>query len=91
MLEMIYDSTTTITMNSNLQHNLIISYMKLVIEFVGVGGLEHLWAERNSWICLAPGFFDLQKFMSSDSYHLTASALAQVCPSFQSCVSQLLD
>ena len=39
---MIYDSTTTITMNSNLQHSLIISYMKLVIEFVGVDGLEHL-------------------------------------------------
>ena len=46
MWEMIYDSTTTITMNCNLQHS-----------------------------------FDLQKFMSSDSYHLTASALAQVCPS----------
>ena len=30
---------------------------------------------------LKPGLVDLQKFMSSDRYHLTASALARVCPS----------
>ena len=29
---------------------------------------------------LMPGLVDLQKFMFSDRYHLTASALAQVCP-----------
>ena len=53
MLEMVSDPTTTITLKFiDLQHNLIISYMKLVIKFVGVDGLEHLWAERNIWICL---------------------------------------
>ena len=31
---------------------------------------------------LTPGLVDLQKFMFSDRYHLTASALARVCPSF---------
>ena len=30
---------------------------------------------------LTLGLVDLQKFMFSDRYHLTASALAQVCPS----------
>ena len=30
---------------------------------------------------LAPGLVDLQKFMFSDKYHLTASTLARVCPS----------
>ena len=50
---MIYDPTTTIMLKLiNLQHNLIMSYMKLVIEFVSVNGLEHLWVERNSRICL---------------------------------------
>ena len=29
-----------------------ISYMKLVIEFADVDGLEHLWPECNSQICL---------------------------------------
>ena len=28
---------------------------------------------------LTPGLMDLQKFMFSDSYHLTASTLARVC------------
>ena len=53
MLEMVYNPTATIALKFiNLEHNLIISYMKLVIEFVGVNGLEHLWAEHNSQICL---------------------------------------
>ena len=30
---------------------------------------------------LTPGFVDLQKFVLSDRYHLTASTLARVCPS----------
>ena len=43
MLEMVYDPTTTIALKFiNLQHNLIKSYMKLVIEFVGVDRLEQL-------------------------------------------------
>ena len=47
------DTTTTIALKFiNLQHNLIILYMKLVVEFVRVDGLEHLWAECNSQICL---------------------------------------
>ena len=51
MLEMVYNPTTTFAMKFfNLQHDLVISYMKLVIEFVDVDRLEHLWAERNSWI-----------------------------------------
>ena len=29
---------------------------------------------------LTPGLVDLQKFMFSDRYHLTASALVRVCP-----------
>ena len=53
MLEMVYDPTTTTVLKFiNLQLNLIISYMKLVIEFVGVDGLEHLWGERNGQIYL---------------------------------------
>ena len=40
MLEMVYDPGTTIALKSiNLQHNLIISYMKLVIELVDIDGL----------------------------------------------------
>ena len=31
-----------------LQHNLLISYMELVIEFVDVNGLKHIWVEHNS-------------------------------------------
>ena len=43
MLEMVYDLITSITLKFiNLQHNLITSYMKLVIEFMSVNGLEHL-------------------------------------------------
>ena len=43
MLEMVYDPTTTTALKFiNLQHNLIISYMKLVIKLVGVDGLEQL-------------------------------------------------
>ena len=43
MLEMVYDPTSTIALKFvNLLHNFIISYIKLVIEFVGVDGLEHL-------------------------------------------------
>ena len=53
MLEMVYDQTTKIALKFiNFQHNLIISFTKLVIEFVGVDGLEHLLAERNSRISL---------------------------------------
>ena len=58
MLEMVYNPTTTIA----LQHNLVISYMKLVMEFVDVNGIEHLGAECNSWICL-------------DTYLLTCKSL----------------
>ena len=49
---------------------------------------------------LTPGLMDLQKFMFSDSYHLTASALARVChlmmglmlskTSFNCCCTSLL-
>ena len=53
MLEMVYDPTITIALKFiNLQNNLILSHMKLVIELVGVDGLEHLWAENNNRICL---------------------------------------
>ena len=53
MPEMVYNQTTAIALKFiNLQHNLIISYRKLVIEFVGVGGLEHFWVERNRRISL---------------------------------------
>ena len=79
MLEMVYDPTTTIALKFiNLQYNLIISYMKLVIEFVGVDRLEHFWAGRNSRICL-----DIRGLQTcrSDRYHLTASAMTRVCPS----------
>ena len=53
MLEMVYDPTNTTALKFvDVLHKLVISYVKLVIEFVGVDGLEHLWAERNSRICL---------------------------------------
>ena len=43
MLEMVYDPTITIALKFiNLLHNLVISYVKLVINFVGVSGFEHL-------------------------------------------------
>ena len=43
MLEMVYNTTTIIASKLiSLQHNLIISYMKLVIKFVGVNEFEHL-------------------------------------------------
>ena len=53
MLEMVYNQTTATALKFiNLQHNLSKSYMKLVIEFVGVDGIEHLWVESNSRISL---------------------------------------
>ena len=43
MLEMVYDQTTSIPLKCiSLLHNLGISYVKVVIEFMGVNGLEHL-------------------------------------------------
>ena len=73
MLEMVYDPTTTIAWKFiNLQHNLIISYMKLVIEFMGIDGLEQ---NVTAGSVLTTKLLDLQKFMFSDRYHLTASAL----------------
>ena len=43
MLDMVYNPTTTIALKFiDLEHNLVISYIKLVIVFVNVGGLEHL-------------------------------------------------
>ena len=81
MLEMVYNQSTTIALKFiNLQHNLIISYMKMVIEFMAVDGLEYLWAERSRGSLFTPGLVDLQKFILSDRYHLTASALGRVCP-----------
>ena len=79
---MVYDPTTSITLKFiNLQHNLIISYMKLIIEFVSAMDLNT--SERNvtARSDLKAGLVDLQKFMFSDRYHLTASALTRVCPS----------
>ena len=38
---MVYDPTTTITLKFiDLLHKLIVSYVKSVIEFVGINGLE---------------------------------------------------
>ena len=80
MLEKVYNPTTAIALKFiDLQHNLITSYVKLVIEFVDVDGLEHLWAEHQAVSVLTPGLVDLQKFMFSNKYHLTVSALARVC------------
>ena len=43
MLEMVYDPTNTTALKFvDVLHKLVISYVKLVIEFVGVDGLEHL-------------------------------------------------
>ena len=57
ILEMVYDPITTIALKFiNLLHDLVISNAKLVIEFVGVNGLEHLWAESNSRIYLDTRF-----------------------------------
>lgn len=53
MLEIVYDAiTTTALIFINLLHNLVIPCVKMVVEFVGVNGLEHLWKERNSRIRL---------------------------------------
>ena len=80
MLEKVYNPTTTIALKFiDLQHNLITSYMKLVIEFVDIDGLEHLWVEHQAVSVLTPGLVDLQKFMFSNKYHLTVSALVRVC------------
>ena len=44
MLEMVYNPTITTALKViNLQLSLIISYVKLLIEFVSVDGLEHLF------------------------------------------------
>ena len=43
MLEMVYHPTTTLALKfTDLLHNLVISYIKLVFESVGVNGLENL-------------------------------------------------
>ena len=79
MLEMVYDQTTINAFKFiGLKHNLTISYMKLVIEFLAVDGVEHLSS------IVKTGLVDLQNFMFSDRYHLTISALARVCPSMTS-------
>ena len=83
MLEMVYNPTTTTALKFiSLLHNLVISYVKLVIEFVGVNGFLNTseWniAARS---VLMPGLVDLQKFMFLNKYHLTASVLVWVCPS----------
>ena len=51
---MVYNPTNILLLKSiKLQHILIISYMKLVIESMGDDKLEHFWEERNRWVCLA--------------------------------------
>ena len=53
MLEMAYNPTTTTALKFlDLLHNLVISCVKLVIEFLGVNGREDLWVKRNSQIRL---------------------------------------
>ena len=70
MLEMVYNPTTTIVLKSiDLQHNLVISYMKLVIEFMDVDGLEHLWVEHNSWICVVARTCGLADLSLDDGSH----------------------
>ena len=82
MLEMVYDPTSPAELKFiDLLHNLVIPHVKLVIEFVGVNGIEYLRAERNSRIRLDARLVDLQKFIFSDRCHLAASTLARVCPS----------
>ena len=50
MLKMVYNLTITVALKFiDLQYNSVISYMKLLIEFVDVDGFEHLWAEGNSF------------------------------------------
>ena len=76
---MVYDQTTTIGSKFiDLSHNLVISYVKLVIDFVD--------SEQNvtARSVLIPGLMDLQKFIFNDRYHLRASALAWVFPSMTS-------
>ena len=78
---MVYDPTITTALKFiALLHNLVISYVKLVIEFMGVNGLKYLLAECNSQIRLDAKIYGLQKLMFSDRYHLTASDLAWVSP-----------
>ena len=49
MLEMVYDPTSTILLKFiDMLYNLVILHAKLVIEFVDVDRLEHLWAKRNN-------------------------------------------
>ena len=49
MLEMVYDPTSTIPLKFiDMLYNLVILHAKLVIEFVDVDRLEHLWAKRNN-------------------------------------------
>ena len=82
MLEMVCDPTSPAELKFiDLLHNLVIPHVKLVIEFVGVNGIEYLRAERNSRIRLDARLVDLQKFIFSDRCHLAASTLARVCPS----------
>ena len=70
MLEMVYDPTATVALKFiSLKHNLIICYMKLVIEFVGVDGLNTSEWNVTAESVLTPGLVDLQKFMFSDRYH----------------------
>ena len=43
MLKMVYNPTIIVALKFiDLQYNLVISYMKLLIEFVDVDGFEHL-------------------------------------------------
>ena len=71
MLEMVYNPTAFITLKFiNLQHNLIISYMKLVIEFVSGDDLNTSEQNVIGGSVLKAGLVDLQKFMFSDRYHL---------------------
>ena len=52
MPEMVYHKTTIIALKIiNLQHNLVIGYMKLGIEFVNFSRIEDLQVESNNWNC----------------------------------------
>ena len=82
MSEMVYDPTTTTVLKLiDLLHNLVILFVKLVIDFVGINGLENLWPECSNRIRLDARVCGLQKLMFSDRYHLSASTLARVCSS----------
>ena len=55
---MVYDPTTTTVLKFiNIVHNLVISYVKLINQFMGLKGLENLLVEHNSrirldaWVC----------------------------------------